>query len=71
MVLSESPYRPSSALHIPGLTNTLADALTREFEPGDAIWVLPKELEGVTEVKLPTRTAAYYTVDYTSRGSVG
>ena len=71
MVLSESPYRPASAMHIPGLTNTLADALSRKFEPSDAIWVLPKELEGVTEVKLPTRTASYYTVDYTPRGSVG
>ena len=71
MVLLESPYRPASAMHIPGLTNTLADALSRKFEPSDAVWVLPKELEGVTEVELPTRTAAYYTVDYTPCGSVG
>mgnify|MGYP000034547704 CR=1 FL=1 len=71
MVLSESPYRPASALHIPGLTNTLADALSRKFEPGETNWILPKELEDVTEVKLTTRTADYYTVDYTPRGTAG
>ena len=71
MVLSESPYRPTSAMHIPGLSNVLADSLSRKFMPGEADWVLPPALEDVEEVKLPTRGADYYIIDYTPRGSMG
>ena len=71
MVLSVSPYRPTSALHIPGLSNVLADSLSRKFMPSEANWTLPEELQDVEEFKLPTREASYYIIDYTPRGSLG
>ena len=48
----------------PGLTNTLADSLSRKFMPGEADWALPKALESAEEVKLTTR-------GNTPRGSMG
>ena len=71
MTLSSSPYRPHAAIHIPGLTNTVADVLSRRNDPAKQPWQLPAELQEVEETKLPTRDASYYKVPYAGRGSVG
>ena len=71
MTLKGFPYRPSCACHIAGLTNTVADALSRQFEPGVVDWQLPSELIGVEQVQLPTRSEGYYIVPYSPRDSGG
>ena len=71
MTLKGSPYRPACACHIAGLTNTVADALRRQFERGAEDWQLPRELIGVERVLLPTRDEGYYIVPYSPRDSGG
>ena len=62
---------PWRVCHIAGLTNTVADALSRQFEPGVVDWQLPSELVGVERVLLPTRSEGYDIVPYSPRDSGG
>ena len=68
LLLAGSPYRPASACHIPGITNVLADTLSRRYDPSKQDkWQLPAELENVEQTRLPTRDAEYYYLQHSAR----
>ena len=69
MLLASSPYRPTSAYHIAGLTNVLADALSRKHDPNKSDWHLPEQLKKVERTALPARDDDYYLIAYTPRAS--
>ena len=69
MMLASSPYRPTSAYHIAGLTNVLADALSRQHDPNKSDWQLPEQLKVVERIALPTRGDDYYLMAYSPRAS--
>ena len=70
LLLAASPYRPASACHIAGLTNVVADALSRRFDPAKKdSWKLPAELLSVKRTDLPTRDSTYYILHYSPRVS--
>ena len=71
MTLSVSPNRPHAATNVPGLTNTVADMLSRRRDPAKQPWSLPEALKGVPRTKLSTRDSKYYLVPYAGRGSLG
>ena len=69
MLLASSPYRPTSANHIAGLTNVVADMLSRRYDPSKPDWQLPDELHGVERTALPPRCADYYIIESCIRDS--
>ena len=69
MLLASSPYRPTSAYHIAGLTNLLADALSRKHDPNKTDWHLPEQLKKVERTALPARDDDFYMITYTPRAS--
>ena len=60
---SESTVMPLIAQHIPGLTNAVADKLSRRYEP-NAHYVLPEALASATEAFAPVRDDSYYYVPF-------
>ena len=63
-----SEIMPMICQHIPGVTNTIADRLSRKYEP-NAQFVLPAALASAHEAFVPVRDAAYYVVPFrASRG---
>ena len=52
-------HRPDVVEHIPGIANTIADKLSRKFEPGHT-FVLPSLLAAATEVNVSSRDARLY-----------
>ncbi len=66
--LGDSSFRPAIVEHLPGVSNVVADRLSRKFAPrkrtrsGEepAPWKLPAYLIGVTETEVPERTPSYY-----------
>mgnify|MGYP001029518906 CR=1 FL=1 len=69
--LSLAVFRPKTASHIPGIANTVADVLSRKFEPNRRDWKLPQELHGVEEVFPGDRTPDYYMIAHNPREQVG
>ena len=57
--IGDGSYRPSIVTHIPGISNVIADALSRRFQEGRS-FILPIALEGVPEVHPPARSRGYY-----------
>ena len=57
--VAASEYAPHVAEHIPGVENTLADALSRRYEP-DFNFKLPLEFASVPESVLPPRGTDYF-----------
>ena len=49
---------------MPGITNSLADALSRKYEPKATPWQLPAALTDVAEHFAPTREMHYYTFQF-------
>ena len=59
ITLSDCSFRPQIATHIAGLTNKVADTLSRKHQPGKP-YVFPTVLNNVKEYITPTREKAYY-----------
>ena len=57
--ISESVYTPDLATHVPGMSNTFPDALSREHEPGKQ-FVLPDALLHVPREEVPERDDSFY-----------
>ena len=57
--LADAAYRPLGAEHIPGVANTLADALSRVSDPAK-VWQLPAQLQGAVRALVPERPRAWY-----------
>ena len=70
LLLAASPYRPTNACHIAGITNVVADALSRRYDPAkQESWVLPAEFDNLAQTELPTRDESYYMLPYSPRVS--
>ncbi len=61
--IAHSEYKPSDAEHKPGVDNTIADALSRQFAPGFD-FVLPDCLRPDRELNLPDRGREYFRTLY-------
>ena len=59
LTFSESCARPQVVKHTPGVANTLADILSRRFQPGVHV-VVPQALVRVPEVPIRLRTMDFY-----------
>ena len=57
--VAASEYAPHVAEHIPGVENILADALSRQFDPGFD-FCLPTIFADVPETQVPLRGAEYF-----------
>ena len=57
--LADAAYRPLVAEHVPGVANTLADALSRVSDPAK-VWQLPAQLQGAVRALVPERPRAWY-----------
>ena len=57
--IGDCSFRPHVCSHIPGLENTVADALSRLFQPGANI-PFPVQLRSLNPVQLPVRDRSYY-----------
>ena len=55
----DSTHRPSRRLHVPGIENKTADALSRRHQPGKK-FVLPNILREIKETIAPPRSSIYY-----------
>ena len=59
LVYAESAFEPRVFTHLPGITNNIADKLSRLSAPDDA-GILPVELTGIMRAEVPLRNKAYY-----------
>jgi hypothetical protein len=57
--IAAASYTPDVAEHVPGIHNTIPDALSRKYQPGQR-FILPDILSNVPELKLGIRDRAYY-----------
>ena len=57
--LADAAYRPLVAEHIPGVANTLADALSRVGDPAKT-WQLPAQLRSAVRANVPQRPRSWY-----------
>jgi len=59
LVFTSMCHRPDIVAHIPGISNKVADELSRKFEPGH-VFTLPPFLMQASERWVPVRDRAYY-----------
>ena len=53
---ADAAFEPEYAQHVPGVTNILADLLSRRYDPAHAAgWQLPPLLRDVPRVRVPVR----------------
>ena len=61
LLYTKAAFHPRHVEHIPGLTNGLADGLSRIWEP-NAGYVIPDELKHIAPAPIPIRNRKYYEV---------
>ena len=59
LLLGDAAFLPAVYSHIPGISNKIADELSRKYAPGH-VFSLPAVLNPECEVSPPTRHAAFY-----------
>jgi len=59
LIYSEAAFEPRMFEHVPGITNTIADALSRLHEPMSG-YVLPPQLASIKETSVPVRRRGWY-----------
>ena len=57
---AESAFEPDIGVHIPGIANDLADALSRKTAPTQTMWRLPSPLRHAKVVFAPLRDDLFY-----------
>jgi hypothetical protein len=58
---ADGTYYPDIITHVPGVSLTIVDSLSRRFMPrSGAAWRLPLSLRGADEVIIPLRNNAYF-----------
>ena len=65
LLYSESAFEPRIFQHLPGITNRMADIVSRLSEPGN-MKELPIELHDITPTVVPIRTKKWYRILSTS-----
>ena len=59
--ISEGVFEPSLIQHIPGITNAVADVLSRRFDPQySRDWTVPAQLAGAKRRTVPRRDASWW-----------
>ncbi len=58
--LAETPYHPHMAAHTPGVTNKVADHLSRAFDKSISGWQLPAELSEIRRAYPDNRVATWW-----------
>ena len=70
LLIAAASFKPVVAEHLPGITNVLADGLSRRWQPGKN-WVLPAALQSAKAVSPPQRPRSWYrTLSSPSGGSL-
>ena len=59
LMVAAANYHPAEAHHTPGVSNSVADRLSRRREPAK-LWALPELLASATRVAVPRRDASWY-----------
>ena len=59
LMVAAANYHPVEASHTPGVSNSVADRLSRRWEPAKP-WALPELLASATRVAVPQRDASWY-----------
>ena len=57
--ISEAHYAPTLVSHTPGVTNVIADALSRRFQPGKS-FVLPPALRDAAQLEPGRRPRSWW-----------
>ena len=58
---TEACFYPTEVQHIPGVTNVLADILSRRWDPQHSQgWQLPEQLRHLTPTAVPVRDSHFY-----------
>ena len=57
--IAAANYIPDVAEHVPGIHNTIPDALSRKYQPGQR-YIIPNILKDVPELQLKPRSREYY-----------
>ncbi len=62
MELGDGSFSPLDATHLPGVADTVADALSRRFSPrmASSSWQLPAYSDYASETVAPIRARDYY-----------
>ena len=60
--LGDCEYFPQLVSHISGVANTLADVLSRRFDPTKQPWSVPVQLRSIPEASVPERTTKWWRV---------
>ena len=60
MVYTSAAFEPKVVEHIPGITNTVADALSR-IGDGSGAFEVPDELAHLVKTPVPVRDESFYT----------
>ena len=59
--IGECAFAPELIQHIPGVTNMIADLLSRRTDPKyAATWAIPQFLANATEITPPPRTSSWW-----------
>ena len=58
--VAEGIYEPAVAAHVPGVANLTADALSRQYMPGQRKCQVPETLKHATRVHPPVRNNKYW-----------
>ena len=58
--IAGSTYEPDQVEHLPGITNALADELSRRTDPSKQPWKLPQRLQATAETKAAARYSAWW-----------
>ena len=58
-IYTQAAFHPRYVQHVPGVTNVLADALSRITDPTKK-YKIPAELKHITMSQAPLRTTNYY-----------
>ena len=59
--VADAIYEPQVASHVPGISNIIADTLSRRYDPGKADnWKLPSELDDSTQGHPAKRTTKWW-----------
>ena len=60
---TEACFHPTEVQHIPGVTNVLADVLSRRWDPQYRDeWQLPEQLRHLTPTAVPVRDDRFYLI---------
>ena len=58
--IGDGVFFPQTIAHLPGVSNGLADSLSRAFQPDKKMWSLPRILHDVHRTLVPRRSSDWW-----------